>query len=140
MPCPSCGTPFRPQRRSGGRPDTRTCSKQCGVTVNGRVVNAVGRKATWQASNRRRRAMLRGRESDRYTTDQIAGRDGYRCALCKRKVDMSKQFPDPRSPSIDHVLPLSLGGDDTRANVQLAHLGCNAGKGAGGNDQLRLVG
>jgi hypothetical protein len=37
--------------------------------------------------------------------------------------------------------PLSRGGDDTRANVQLAHFLCNARKGAaGGGEQLALIG
>jgi 5-methylcytosine-specific restriction endonuclease McrA len=33
------------------------------------------------------------------------------------------------STSIDHVLPIALGGQDTPENVHLAHLGCNVAKG-----------
>jgi 5-methylcytosine-specific restriction endonuclease McrA len=41
---------------------------------------------------------------------------------------------------VDHIIPLSKGGDDTRANVQLACWGCNSAKSDGGADQLLLFG
>ena len=31
-------------------------------------------------------------------------------------------------PTLDHIIPLSKGGSHTWDNVQLAHMGCNAGK------------
>src|SRR5690606_9978743 len=86
------------------------------------------KKQNWELSNRRRRARLRGVEREPYTTQEIAERDGFRCWLCGRKVDMSLPYPHPRSASIDHVVPLSKGGDDTRANVRLAHLGENVAR------------
>lgn len=84
----------------------------------------------WQGRNRRRRAALRQVPSEPYTLAEIAERDGYCCQLCRAPVDMDVPWPDRWSPTIDHVLPLALGGDDTRANVQLAHLACNSSKGA----------
>ena len=42
---------------------------------------------------------------------------------------MRLHWPDRRSPSVDHVVPLSRGGDDTLANVKLSHLTCNLSKG-----------
>lgn len=69
---------------------------------------------------------------------EIAERDGWRCGLCRRKVDRAKLWPDPMCASIDHVLPLARGGDNSAANLQLAHLRCNLSKRAGGQDQLRL--
>lgn len=54
---------------------------------------------------------------------------------------MDRKCPDPLAPTIDHVIPISLGGDDIRANVQLAHFRCNNVKGARGTaEQLALVG
>lgn len=44
------------------------------------------------------------------------------------------------SASLDHILPLSLGGAHSMANVQLAHLSCNHTKSNGGSQQLALVG
>lgn len=53
---------------------------------------------------------------------------------------MTKAVPHPKAPTIDHVLPLAAGGDDVRANVQLAHFECNWKKRDGGTQQLMLVG
>lgn len=79
--------------------------------------------------------------SEPYTLAEVAERDGDRCGLCGRKVDMRRRNPHPLAPTIDHVLPISRGGDDTRANVQLAHRACNIAKGArGGGEQLALIG
>jgi 5-methylcytosine-specific restriction endonuclease McrA len=74
----------------------------------------------------------------------IVERDGPRCGICQRKVDLTlKSGPkgDDRGPSIDHIVPRSQGGDDDLANLRLAHWGCNrARKAKGGNEQLALVG
>jgi 5-methylcytosine-specific restriction endonuclease McrA len=32
--------------------------------------------------------------------------------------------------TVDHVLPLALGGVNTRTNLRAAHLSCNSGRGA----------
>lgn len=54
---------------------------------------------------------------------------------------MSKQHPHPRAPVVDHIMPLSRGGEDTKTNVQLAHSKCNGAKGAAGSgEQLALIG
>lgn len=76
-----------------------------------------------------------------YTLGEIARRDGYRCQLCLRKVNMGLVNPHPKAPTIDHIVPLSVSRDDTRVNVQLAHRACNVAKGAAVADvQLALVG
>lgn len=53
---------------------------------------------------------------------------------------MTKAVPHPKAPTIDHLLPVSAGGDDVRANVRLAHFICNSRRGSGGIVQLALVG
>ena len=52
-------------------------------------------------------------------------RDGWVCQLCEGLVDESVLWPDPMSKSLDHVVPISLGGEHSMANTQLAHLRCN---------------
>lgn len=56
-------------------------------------------------------------------------RDGWVCQLCGEPVDPDLKGPDPMCASIDHVVPLSHGGDHSMENTQLAHLGCNSAKG-----------
>ena len=48
------------------------------------------------------------------------------CALCGKVVDKSLRFPNPLSPSIDHIIPISKGGHPADIeNLQLTHLKCN---------------
>jgi 5-methylcytosine-specific restriction endonuclease McrA len=68
-------------------------------------------------------------------------RDRWRCGICGKRIGQSFKYPDPRSKSIDHIVPVSQGGDDTAANRRAAHLGCNCGRAArGGNEQLAMIG
>lgn len=53
------------------------------------------------------------------------------CALCGRPVDFSLKYPDPMSATIDHIVPISLGGSPIDLeNLQLAHSACNVKKSA----------
>ena len=48
------------------------------------------------------------------------------CAICGRPVDFDRKFPDPWSATLDHIVPISKGGDPADINnLQLAHLQCN---------------
>jgi 5-methylcytosine-specific restriction endonuclease McrA len=66
-------------------------------------------------------------------------RDGWICGICGKKVNPRLKYPDPRSASLDHIVPLNKGGDHVWSNVQLAHFGCNSGKRDHGGGQLRLA-
>jgi hypothetical protein len=104
---------------------------------------AAVRRARRTADKRRRRALRAGVTSEAYTLSEVAVRDRFRCGICHGRVAMKRAAPHPKSPSIDHVLPLSAGGDDTRANVRLAHFSCNVRKRADsvpGGEQLMLIG
>lgn len=91
--------------------------------------------------NRRKNQRRRGyRGYGRYTLAEIGDRDGWRCHLCGGKVNPRVQGPGGLAPSVDHLVPLSAGGSDDRANVAVAHADCNARRRTGGEVQLRLVG
>jgi 5-methylcytosine-specific restriction endonuclease McrA len=54
------------------------------------------------------------------------------CAICGRYLDPSARWPDPRSATVDHVVPLDQGGDPyDPANLQAACKACNERKGRG---------
>lgn len=57
--------------------------------------------------------------------EALAIRDGLFCGICKRAIMESKIM------TIDHIVPLSLGGKNNYANFQLAHDACNRKKGNG---------
>ena len=51
------------------------------------------------------------------------------CAICGQPVDKSIKYPDPMSPTVDHIIPLSKNGDPVALdNLQLAHRYCNRQK------------
>lgn len=51
------------------------------------------------------------------------------CGICGKPVDMSLKYPDAMAACIDHIIPISKGGDPSDlANLQLAHWSCNRAK------------
>jgi len=46
-----------------------------------------------------------------------------KCGIC------GKQLPGLKRSTLDHILPLGKGGEDTEENLQLAHWKCNNIKG-----------
>lgn len=77
----------------------------------------------------RRKALLLKTQHEDYLRNDIYEKYEGICQICFEVIDMSYKCPDSRSFSIDHILPLSLGGNDTIANIQAAHYGCNSKKG-----------
>lgn len=126
--------------KATARPE-RKCP--CGATVPATRYRCNDCKAATRR-NRKRREKARRRESvlrEPYTLTEIAGRDHFRCGLCRKRVAMTKAVPHPKAPTIDHIVPWSVSKDDSRANVQLAHFLCNSLKSAGGGgEQLLLIG
>ena len=51
------------------------------------------------------------------------------CGLCGREIDYGLRWPDPMSPTVDHIVPYSLGGSNEMDNLQWAHAFCNVSKG-----------
>jgi len=163
--CAQCGILFA-ARRAKQETCSRICARKWGwaksnlarrngatghVCICGAVITldrqkcddclAASAKLARQRKKRAERARKRGAIREPYTLAEIAARDGYRCGLCGKRVAMTRAVPHPKAPTIDHVVPLSVSKDDTRANVQLAHFACNIRKGAtGGVWQAALFG
>ena len=76
----------------------------------------------------RRRAQKLCLPYEVFEDPEIFERDQWICGLCDGPVDKTLRWPDPQSPSLDHILPLSRGGHHARENCQLAHLRCNLRK------------
>ncbi|WP_414820613.1 HNH endonuclease [Streptomyces anthocyanicus] len=77
---------------------------------------------------RRRSLVAQARTDEAFAPIDVHVRDGWTCQLCHEPIDQSIVWPHPKSPSIDHVIPLSRGGAHALSNVQSAHLGCNSSK------------
>lgn len=51
------------------------------------------------------------------------------CGICGQPVNKKLKAPDPMSPVIDHIVPVSKGGHPSAMeNLQLAHWSCNRQK------------
>lgn len=107
--CDGCGTKFVAKKANG-----RWCSKLCANRHWGNLRAKGGRVRT------------AGDYSDR----EIFIRDNWICHLCQKPIDQGLSRTDPMGATIDHVLPLSKGGDDSLGNVKAAHWSCNRAKGA----------
>ena len=77
----------------------------------------------------KRRALKLELPADNIRPLDVYERDEWTCGLCNEAVPRDAKYPDPLSPSLDHILPLSKGGHHVMENVQLAHLDCNVRKG-----------
>lgn len=77
----------------------------------------------------RRRALMADAFVEPVTVRDLVSRDGWVCGICGGDVDMSFRHPHPESLTIDHVVPIALGGDHSLQNTQLAHNLCNTMKG-----------
>jgi hypothetical protein len=75
--------------------------------------------------NARARARRFGVENEYINKWEVFERDEWICGLCHEPVDREAKWPAWGFPSIDHIVPLAVGGAHVYANVQCAHLGCN---------------
>ncbi len=142
--CVICSRVFKQVRGN------KTCSLECAKENDRRYAREWAlkqQKENPQYQERRRLAQQRRRVKinkgivEYFTFQEIAERDGWKCAICKSPIPSNAKHPHPRSASIDHIIPVVKGGMHIRANVQLAHLQCNRQKSwTGTGDQLRLIG
>ena len=52
-----------------------------------------------------------------------------KCPYCGEPINLSKIFSDDNYAEIDHIIPFSICGNDTKANKVLVHTTCNQIKG-----------
>lgn len=113
----------------GPKHGRKYCSNACNMvgwkSENLERVRELGREHT-----RRRRAVTRGLHAERFTDKQVRDRSGDKCYLCGKKIDFTLSHPHDKSPSVDHITPISKGGTHTLDNVAMTHLDCNKRKSA----------
>lgn len=78
---------------------------------------------------------------------RIAARDGgWRCHYCERALDpiMNPKAKHPvkvveTTPTLDHVVPQSLGGTSDLSNLVLSCFPCNTSKGSGASPSTQKL-
>lgn len=153
--CPTCGhvwirrsnrtycsrecwppTVYVPNPRPPVRIDCAVCGRQVTGQGRGRPKRFCSKRCCDRASKLTRRHRMRAgvATSERFTVREIATRDGWRCHICGGRVRQ-------RDATMDHLVPLSVGGQHVRENVALAHRLCNSRRGVNCLPaQLLLVG
>lgn len=137
----------------------RTC-KRCGAEVDWkkqycepcRVEVAKSRKHQERprgGGNDRARARRAGADYQYINRKKVYERDQWRCHICGRLTDKKaysarrwdNYTPNPRYPTLDHLVPIAHGGAHTYANVACACWECNVNKGTDAvGEQLLLIG
>ena len=113
--------------------DPKYCSEACKRKQYNRM-NKRCKRTSWKRDSFRHRALKYGCDYDpSVTLRKLIKRDGLRCRLCGEMCDPNdrswSEWSGPKSPSIDHIIPMSKKGGHTWDNVQVAHIICNSEKG-----------
>lgn len=136
--CKVCGRLF-----CGRSPSACYCSDECRYLVQLEVARQRG-NGLYAAATEYVDGQYRGANYRKGLLIYLVERDGDRCAICHRRVDITLKSGtrgSRRGPSVDHIIPRSKGGSDDPVNLRLTHWGCNQKRGnRGGNEQLALVG
>lgn len=96
--------------------------------VRSKIVCVECRKVRLRAVNARKNHNRRAAGKLTMSVYDIAGRDGRRCNICRRKVDMQLSGNAKWGPTIDHILPVSFGGTNEPSNLALTHRACNVAR------------
>lgn len=131
-------------RPLGSPRQCRLCDKMIAATnTNGRGRSICDECNTYRGDFKSR-ARKYGVLYTKFDKRDVFARDSWRCQLCNRAVlkkakrDKGTRRLHPRTASLDHIIPMSKGGDHVEANVQCACLACNVRKNAKIIGQLRF--
>lgn len=115
--CPVCGETFITYNAA-----QITCSSEC----NRKRKNAI-------SSRRKDKRIPKDKRIDRIDLHDLFKRDGGVCHICGKQCNWNDYTQTGTAfiagnlyPSVDHVVPVSLGGADSWDNVMLAHRICNS--------------
>lgn len=87
-------------------------------------------KEAKKAYNKRRKAIQRGAKVGQvFSYKQIFERDGWSCQMCKKATPAQKRGTSSHNaPEVDHIIPLSKGGEHSPNNAQTLCRACNGWK------------
>ena len=127
--CLGCGEYFVPEYGSKRR---GYCSKGCCMKTNRRV------------NRHKKRALMKTAIIESVNPLTVFVRDGWRCRICGKKLKAHNRGTiKQNAPELDHIIPLSIGGEHSYKNTQCACRRCNSIKGnrcVSGGEQLLLFG
>lgn len=126
--CPGCSAVFVPMPTRAALPSLY-CSDSCREQAR-RDAKAKYRAGHWRdwagSTGHRKRARHYGTQYEPIKRVEVFDRDGWRCGLCGTQTPRHLMGScDDRAPELDHIVPLSRGGDHLKRNVRCACRRCN---------------
>lgn len=135
--CMRCGEAF-----TASKPTALYCSNACKASLKRRRKKERGWKRPPQPIYwAKKRALKRQAHVDDVDPFVVFERDGWRCHMCGKATTKSLRgtYKD-RAPELDHIVPLSLGGEHSYRNTACSCRKCNQTKNNSLVGQLRLFG
>ena len=129
--CTVCGKMYKLKQ---GYNFDNTCSIEC---------RRVMERKYERKSRYRRKQRIRSGYVEYVSIRVLFKRDGGRCQICGKKLNIKNKVPHRLAPTRDHIIPASKGGETSYKNMQLACFMCNSLKGnraVDGGEQLLLFG
>lgn len=124
--CLTCRAEFLPQRRA--RADV-THGLYCSLPCRPQCERLPPGEADARERMYRQASYARGKGApvvDHVDWRAIFERDGWVCGICHKPVDPALEGPDEEAACINHIVPLSHGGEHTAENLQCAHWICSS--------------
>ena len=98
------------------------------------------RKESKRSEKAKRRAIIKGVNAESVKPFVVFDRDRWHCKLCGCKTPKSKRGTYDDAPELDHIVPISKGGQHTYLNTQCACRKCNQIKSDRPLGQMLLIG
>ena len=130
--CKECGTEFITEC---GKPRSVFCCQSCSEKADRRKEHTTERhKKYMHRYQAKREKQLSENFVEDVSYDEIFKRDEGICQICGLPVIFDKHADNNWSGTIDHIIPVSLNGEHSMKNCQLAHRVCNSLKSQETND------
>lgn len=122
--CKECGTEFVTEC---GDTHSVFCCRSCAEKNERRHEHATERhKAYMREAKRVREKQITAAFVEAVSYDAVFARDEGICQICGLPVLYDKFADNNWSGTIDHIVPVSVGGEHSMRNCQLAHRICNS--------------
>lgn len=125
--CKECGTEFTTEC---GDTHSVFCCQSCAETYERRQEHQTERhKSYMREAKKKRERQLKAQFVSEVSYDTLYKRDKGICQICGLPVHPDKGCDNSWDGTIDHIIPLSVGGKHALDNCQLSHRICNSLKG-----------
>lgn len=125
--CCVCGVKLM-RRVDSARAGKHCCSVECRRVRQWGAGAAIGKPYSWNDDAKSRARSFGCTVIEDVDRIAVMERDGWRCYQCGKDTSLVTNPFSPDAATVDHVIPLSHGGEHSMRNVRCCCLACNASK------------